>query len=174
MITIKQHNTTAIAGLGILRDLESFKLTDINEAIEELETKIGKSYFGDGWNNKLQVLYSLKVFSENKKLVTEINSLKEILFNRLIVFKDKSQANVYISDIIGGLQAQGKGREFVRDGLKAEIEKLESSYSAFDLISEDDILDLSAEIGADPAALFNAVSEIIAKRNILSIGEVSA
>lgn len=96
MITIKQHNTTALTGLGILRDLESFKLTDINEAIKELETKIGKSYFGDGWTEKLQVLYSLKKFSSKKCLNDEVRDLKEALVNKYTEMYGQSEAWVIV------------------------------------------------------------------------------
>ncbi|MCJ1995698.1 hypothetical protein GYN67_03180 [Lactococcus piscium] len=87
MITIKQHNTTELTGLGILRDLDSFSLQDISEAIEDLETNIGapgtgKKYFGDVWNEKLQVLYSLKNFSSKKSLNDEIRDLKEAPINK--------------------------------------------------------------------------------------------
>lgn len=92
MITIKQHNTTALTGLGILRDLESFSLQDINEAIEELETKIGKLYFGDGWTEKLQVLYSLKKFSSKKSLNDEVRDLKEALVNKYTEMYGQSEA----------------------------------------------------------------------------------
>lgn len=136
MITIKQHNTTAIAGLGILRDLESFKLTDINEAIEELEAKIGKSYFGDGWTEKLQVLYSLKKFSSKKYLNDEVRDLKEALVNKYTEMHGQSEAWVIVFNMVVDLQNQRKGREFVRDGLKIELKKVTSSTNATTEVGE--------------------------------------
>lgn len=50
MITIENKRTNPISGLGILKDLESFNINDIDEAIQELEQNIGKSYFGNGWS----------------------------------------------------------------------------------------------------------------------------
>ncbi len=136
MITIKQHNTTALTGLGILRDLESFKLTDINEAIEELETKIGKSYFGDGWTEKLQVLYSLKKFSSKKYLNDEVSDLKEALVNKYTEMYGQSEAWVIVFNMVVDLQNQRKGREFVRDGLIIELKKLTSSTEVATEVSE--------------------------------------
>lgn len=124
MITIKQHNTTALTGLGILRDLESFSLQDINEAIEELETNIGKNYFGDGWNEKLQVLYSLKKFSSKKCLNDEVRELKETLINKYTEMYGQSEAWVKVSNMVADLQNQCKGRAFVKAGLIREVEKL--------------------------------------------------
>ena len=68
MITIENSRTNPLTGLGILKDLESFNINDIDEAIQELEDNIGKSYFGKGWEEKLQVLYSLKKFAEKNGL----------------------------------------------------------------------------------------------------------
>lgn len=136
MITIKQHNTTAIAGLGILRDLESFKLTDINEAIEELETKIGKLYFGDGWTEKLQVLHSLKKFSSKKSLNDEVRDLKEALVNKYTEMYGQSEAWVIVFNMVADLQNQRKGREFVRDGLIIELKKVTSSTNVTKEIGE--------------------------------------
>ena len=127
MKTIKQHNTTALTGLGILRDLESFSLQDINEAIEELENNIGKNYFGDGWTEKLQVLYSLKKFSSKKSLNDEIRELKETLVNKFTEMYGQSEAWVKVFNMVADLQNQCKGRAFVRDGLIIELKKLTSS-----------------------------------------------
>ena len=106
MITIKQHNTTALTGLGILRDLESFSLQDINEAIKELETKIGKNYFGDGWSEKLQVLYSLKKFSSKNYLNDEVRDLKEALVNKYTEMYGQSEAWVVVFNMVADLQNQ--------------------------------------------------------------------
>ena len=164
MITIENSRTNPITGLGILKDLESFNINDIDEAIQELENKIGKSYFGNVWEEKLQVLYSLKKFAEKKRLATEIFRLKEQLVERLTAMHGKHKAWADVANIVNSLQAEGKGREFVRDGLKIEIERLENGLTAFDLINADDIHALSSEIGTDPDTLYRGVAEIIAKR----------
>lgn len=170
MITIENKRTNPISGLGILKDLESFNINDIDEAIQELEQNIGKSYFGNGWSEKLQVLYSLKKFAENKRLAKEIYTLKEQLVERLTVLHGKRKAWADVANLVNDLQAEGKGREFVRDGLMIEIERLENGLTAFDLIGADDIHALSSEIGIDPDTLYRGVAEVIAKRK----SEVSA
>ena len=164
MITIENSRTNPLTGLGILKDLESFNINDIDEAIQELEDNIGKSYFGNGWEEKLQVLYSLKKFAEKKRLATEIFRLKEQLVERLTAIHGKHKAWADVANLVNELQAEGKGREFVRDGLKIELERLENGLTAFDLINADDIHALSSEIGIDPDTLYRGVAEIIAKR----------
>lgn len=164
MITIENNRTNPLTGLGILKDLESFNINDIDEAIKELEDNIGKSYFGNGWEEKLQVLYSLKKFAEKKRLATEIFRLKEQLVERLTAMHGKHKAWADVANLVNSLQAEGKGREFVRDGLMIEIERLENCLTAFDLLSADDIHALSSEIGIDPDTLYRGVAEIIAKR----------
>lgn len=164
MITIENSRTNPITGLGILKDLESFNINDIDEAIQELEDNIGKSYFGNGWEEKLQVLYSLKKFAEKKRLATEIFRLKEQLVERLTAMNGKHKAWADVANLVNELQAEGKGREFVRDGLMIELERLENGLTAFDLLSADDIHALSSEIGIDPDTLYRGVAEIIAKR----------
>ena len=164
MITIENSRTNPITGIGILKDLESFNINDIDEAIQELEDNIGKSYFGNGWEEKLQVLYSLKKFAEKKRLATEIFRLKEQLVERLTAIHGKHKAWADVANLVNELQAEGKGREFVRDGLKIELERLENGLTAFDLINADDIHALSSEIGIDPDTLYRGVAEIIAKR----------
>ena len=164
MITIENNRTHPLTGLGILKDLESFNINDIDEAIKELEDNIGKSYFGKGCEEKLHVLYSLKKFAEKKRLAKEIYTLKEKLVERLTVLHGKHKAWSTVANLVNELQAEGKGREFVRDGLMIEIERLENGLTAFDLLSADDIHALSSEIGIDPDALYRGVAEIIAKR----------
>lgn len=164
MITIENSRTNPLTGLGILKDLESFNINDIDEAIQELEDNIGKSYFGKGWEEKLQVLYSLKKFAEKKRLATEIFRLKEQLVERLTAIHGKHKAWADVANLVNELQAEDKGREFVRDGLKIELERLENGLTAFDLINADDIHALSSEIGIDPDTLYRGVAEIIAKR----------
>ena len=164
MITIENSRTNPLTGLGILKDLESFNINDIDEAIQELEDNIGKSYFGKGWEEKLQVLYSLKKFAEKKQLAKEIYTLKEQLVERLTALHGKHEAWADVANLVNDLQAEGKGREFVRDGLKIELERLENGLTAFDLLSADDIHALSSEIGIDPDTLYRGVAEIIATR----------
>lgn len=164
MITTENSRTKPLTGLGILKDLENFNINDIDEAIQELEDNIGKSYFGNGWEEKLQVLYSLKKFAEKKRLATEIFRLKEQLVERLTAMHGKHKAWVDVANLVNELQAEGKGREFVRDGLMIELERLENGLTAFDLLSADDIHALSSEIGIDPDTLYSGVAEIIAKR----------
>ena len=164
MITIENNRTNLLTGLGILKDLESFNINDIDEAIQELEDKIGKSYFGKGWEEKLQVLYSLKKFAENKRLAKEIYTLKEKLVERLTVLHGKRKAWSTVANLVNELQAEGKGREFVRDGLIIELERLENGLTVFDLISADDIHALSSKIGIEPDTLYSGVAEIIAIR----------
>lgn len=164
MITIENSRTNPLTGLGILKDLESFNINDIDEAIKELEDNIGKSYFGKGWEEKLQVLYLLKKFAEKKRLATEIFRLKEQLVERLTAMHGKHKAWADVANLVNELQAEGKGREFVRDGLMIELERLENGLTAFDLLSADDIHALSSEIGIDPDTLYRGVAEIIATR----------
>ena len=164
MITIENSRTNPLTGLGILKDLESFNINDIDEAIQELEDNIGKSYFGNGWEEKLQVLYSLKKFAEKKRLATEIFRLKEQLVERLTAIHGKHKAWADVANLVNELQAEGKGREFVRDGLMIELERLENGLTVFDLINADDIHALSSEIGIDPDTLYRGVAEIIATR----------
>ncbi|XOQ36550.1 MAG: Kinase binding protein CGI-121 [Lactococcus sp.] len=164
MITIENNRTNPLTGLGILKDLESFNINDIDEAIQELEGKIGKSYLGNGWEEKLQVLYSLKKFAEKKRLAKEIYTLKEKLVERLAAMHGKHKAWADVANLVNELQAEGKGREFVRDGLTIELERLENGLTAFDLLSADDIHALSSVIGIDPDTLYHAVAEIIATR----------
>ena len=164
MITIENSRTNPLTGLVILKDLESFNINDIDEAIQELEDKIGKPYFGNGCEEKLQVLYSLKKFAEKKRLATEIFRLKEQLVERLTAIHGKHKAWADVANLVNELQAEDKGREFVRDGLKIELERLENGLTAFDLINADDIHALSSEIGIDPDTLYRGVAEIIATR----------
>ena len=164
MITIENSRTNPLTGLGILKDLESFNINDIDEAIQELEDNIGKSYFGKGWEEKLQVLYSLKKFAEKKRLATEIFRLKEQLVERFTAIHGKHKAWADVANLVNDLQAEEKGREFVRDGLKIELGRLENGLTVFDLINADDIHALSSEIGIDPDTLYRGVAEIIAKR----------
>ena len=164
MITIENSRTNPLTGLGILKDLESFNINDIDEAIQELEDNIGKSYFGNGWEEKLQVLYSLKKFAEKKRLAKEIYTLKEQLVERFTAIHGKHKAWADVANLVNELQAEGKGREFVRDGLKIEIERLEKGLTAFDLISADDIHALSSKIGIEQDTLYRGVAEIIATR----------
>ncbi len=164
MITIENSRTNPLTGLGILKDLESFNINDIDEAIQELEDNIGKSYFGNVWEEKLKVLYSLKKFAEKKRLATEIFRLKEQLVERLTAIHGKHKAWADVANLANSLQAEGKGSEFVRDGLKIEIERLGNGLTAFDLLSADDIHALSSEIGIDPETLYSGVAEIIATR----------
>ena len=164
MITIENSRTNPLTGLGILKDLESFNINDIDEAIQELEDKIGKSYFVNVWEEKLQVLYSLKKFAEKKRLAKEIYTLKEQLVERFTAIHGKHKAWADVANLVNELQAEGKGREFVRDGLKIEIERLEKGLTAFDLISADDIHALSSKIGIEQDTLYRGVAEIIATR----------
>lgn len=164
MITIENSRTNPITGLGILKDLENFNINDINEAIQELENKIGKSYFGNVWEEKLKVLYSLKKFAEKKRLATEIFRLKEQLVERLTAIHGKHKAWADVANLVNELQAEGKGREFVRDGLMIELERLENGLTVFDLINADDIHALSSKIGIEQDTLYRGVAEIIATR----------
>ena len=165
MITIENSRTTPpLTGLSILKELENFNIKDIDEGIKELEDNIGKSYFGNGWEEKLQVLYSLKKFAEKKRLAKEIFRLKEQLVERFTAIHGKHKAWVDVANLVNELQAEEKGREFVRDGLKIELKRLEKGLTAFDLLSADDIHALSSEIGIDPDTLYRGVAEIIATR----------
>ena len=90
--------------------------------------------------------------------------MKEQLVERLTAIHGKHKAWADVANLVNELQAEGKGREFVRDGLKIEIERLEKGLTAFDLISADDIHALSSEIGIDPETLYSGIAEIIATR----------
>ena len=135
---MKKHNTSALAGLGILRDLESFDLKDIDEAIDDIQKNLGKNYVGDGWNEKLQDIYSLKKFPSNKRLNEEIIELKETLVNKFTEMYGQSEAWVKVFNMVADLQNQCKGRAFVRDGLIIELKEITSSSNVtteFDEVS---------------------------------------
>ena len=83
---------------------------------------------------------------------------------RLTAIHGKHEAWSTVANLVNELQAEGNGREFVRDGLKIEIERLENGLTAFDLLSADDIHALSIKIGIDPETLYSGVAEIIATR----------
>lgn len=83
---------------------------------------------------------------------------------RLTVLHGKRKAWADVANLVNELQAEGNDREFVRDGLKIEIERLENGLTAFDLLCADDIHALSSKIGIDPETLYSGVAEIIATR----------
>ncbi|HGT1268931.1 TPA: hypothetical protein ACMV4O_000618 [Enterococcus faecium] len=50
----------------LLNQLDSLELEEINQGIAELENNIGKTYFGNSFNEKLTVLYVLKNMQNTK------------------------------------------------------------------------------------------------------------
>lgn len=51
MITIENNRTNPLTGLGILKDLESFNINDIDELSNYMQNR--KPYFGNGWEEKV-------------------------------------------------------------------------------------------------------------------------
>lgn len=66
----------------LLNQLDSLELEEINQGIAELENNIGKTYFGNSFNEKLTVCMYSK-HAEHKIICREINELKSD-FNRMV------------------------------------------------------------------------------------------
>lgn len=109
----------------LLNQLDSFELEEINQGIAELENNIGKAYFGKSFKEKLAVLYVLKRHADYKTICREINELKTQIFNEWMNITDIREARVKTFNTWVKYQNQLKEVEFVRDGLKYELEQLQ-------------------------------------------------
>lgn len=111
----------------ILNQLARFNLEDIDKGIDELEKNIGKIYIGKSFNEKLAVLYVLRKQAKYESLCREVSELKDKLFNEWMQKADLREARVKTFNTCVKYQNQSKGLEFVRDGLKREIEQLQTT-----------------------------------------------
>lgn len=109
---------------NLLNQLDRLDLEEINQGIAELENNIGKTYFGNSFNEKLAILYVLKKHAEHKLICREINELKNQILTAWLNITDMQEARVKTFTTWVKYQNQLKGAEFVRDGLKYELEQL--------------------------------------------------
>ncbi|MBU5581737.1 MULTISPECIES: hypothetical protein [Enterococcus] len=109
---------------NLLNQLDRLDLEEINQGIAELENNIGKTYFGNSFNEKLTVLYVLKKHADHKLICREINELKNQILTAWLNITDIREARVKTFNTWVKYQNQLKGAEFVRDGLKYELEQL--------------------------------------------------
>lgn len=109
----------------LLNQLDSFELEEINQGIAELENNIGKTYFGNSFNEKLTVLYVLKKHADHKVICQEISELKNQIFSAWLNITDIREARLKTFNTWVKYQNQLKGVEFVRDGLKYELAQLQ-------------------------------------------------
>ena len=107
----------------LLNQLDSLELEEINQGIAELENNIGKTYFGNSFNEKLTVLYVLKTCRTQNNLSRNQRAKNQILTAWLNI-TDMQEARVKTFNTWVKYQNQLKGAEFVRDGLKYELEQL--------------------------------------------------
>ena len=68
----------------LLNQLDSFELEEINQGIAELENNIGKTYFGNSFNEKLTVLYVLKKTCRSQTNLSRNQRAKKSDFNRMV------------------------------------------------------------------------------------------
>lgn len=108
----------------ILNVFENFSLDEINEGIEELESTIGKTRFGNIYHEQLDILYTLKSHAIHKNISREVHDLKEQLKNEFLKTMDLEKANVKTFNLWVGYHNQGKGIEFDRDNLQLELDSL--------------------------------------------------
>ena len=71
----------------LLNQLDSLELEEINQGI-------GKTYFGNSFNEKLTVLYVLKKHAEHKIICREINELKNQILTTWLNITDMQEARV--------------------------------------------------------------------------------
>lgn len=109
----------------ILRQLDSYKLEEINVGIAELESSIDKTRFGRHYKDELAVLYVLREHAKYKETCTEIHDLKEQIFKEWLQKTDLKEARIKTFNTWVKYQNQLKGPEFVRDSLKYELEQLQ-------------------------------------------------
>ncbi|KAF1295095.1 hypothetical protein BAU15_04895 [Enterococcus sp. JM4C] len=111
----------------ILNTMKNFKLEEIAEGIDELERKIGRTLFGETFDERLEILYILKRQSEYKNVCSEVRDVKEEIFKELLKQSDERTARVKAFSIWVGYQNQLLGAEFVRDNLRLELNKLKQT-----------------------------------------------
>ncbi|WP_086351155.1 hypothetical protein [Candidatus Enterococcus clewellii] len=108
----------------ILIKLESFTLEEINEGIETLENSIGRTRFGNKYNEQLTILYTLRGHGERKLLNHEINEIKRQILDNLALKFSIREARVKTFQLWIKYHDQRKGNDFVRDKLRLELDRL--------------------------------------------------
>lgn len=110
---------------GILETLNQFTLEEITQGIEVLENSIGRTRFGNKYDEQLTILYTLRGHAERKLLNYEISELTNQILETLLCKFSMKEARAKTFQILVRYQNQGQGNEFVRDRLKKELEKLQ-------------------------------------------------
>lgn len=105
----------------LLKTLDSFSLEEIQQAIEEVNTKKERVWFGKSCDNIQQVLYILEKNAEKVLLNKEIHDLKQALVDKYKKDMDHACASAKVYNIWGFYQNKGKGQVFVRDALLKEL-----------------------------------------------------
>ncbi|MEQ7091791.1 hypothetical protein ABQE17_03115 [Enterococcus gallinarum] len=111
---------------NLLKSLESVSLEEVTGAIDELKEKKGKICFGKKYDDLLDVLYTLEEIAEKKALSKEVHFLKEDLIARFEPELGIDEARSKAFNIWVEYQNQGKGLEFVKKSLIAELEELKN------------------------------------------------
>lgn len=111
---------------NLLKSLESVSLEEVTEAIDELKDKKGKNCFGKKYDDLLDVLYTLEEIAENSAFSKEVHLLKEELIARFEPELGIDEARSKAFNIWAKYQNQGKGLEFVKKSLIAELEELKN------------------------------------------------
>lgn len=111
---------------SILNTFEKFTLEEINQGINELESNIGRTYFGNPFKEKLKILYILREQKEKRVAMNEIPCLKKALIREFMKTCDYRTAEGKMFQIWVEYQNELKGALFVRDGLKSELEKIQA------------------------------------------------
>ncbi|BDP57971.1 hypothetical protein EfmJHP36_24500 [Enterococcus faecium] len=68
----------------LLNQLDSLELEEINQGIAELENNIGKTYFGNSFNEKLTVLYCTHKTCRTQNNLSRNQRAKKSDFNRMV------------------------------------------------------------------------------------------
>lgn len=108
----------------VLKTLDSFRLEEIQQAIEEVNTQKGRVWFGKRCDNIQQVLYILEEEAEKVLLDKEVHNLKQALIAKYKKIISPELANAKVYNIWVFYQNQGKGQTFVRDSLANELTKV--------------------------------------------------
>jgi len=111
---------------NLLKSLESVSLEEVTGAIDELKEKKGKICFGKKYDDLLDVLYTLEEIAEKKASSKEVHFLKEDLIARFEPELGIDEARSKAFNIWVEYQNQGKGLEFVKKSLIAELEELKN------------------------------------------------
>ena len=109
----------------ILNVLASFSLEEINQGISELEEKNGKIFLGSIFEERLEILNTLKKHAERSLVCREVSNLKQAIFVEWSKRTDLKTARAKTFCVWVKCQNQLKGIEFVRDSLKYELEQLQ-------------------------------------------------